>query len=68
MMFSWTFTFWLLQTLVPLSSSDGFQCMTKAKHPLHSDGNVMIAALIPIFNYYRKTTLDFTGEDQTDLQ
>lgn len=67
-MFSWNFLFWLLQTLVPFSSFDAFQCNSKVQSHLYHDGNVVIAALVPLFNYAHKKSIDFTGDQITVIQ
>ncbi|XP_028711857.2 vomeronasal type-2 receptor 116-like [Peromyscus leucopus] len=54
-------------TLVPLSSLDDFLCTLKALNSLHSDGNMVIAALVPLFHYYLRKTDDLRGEDMRDL-
>ncbi|KAL6082632.1 hypothetical protein STEG23_005832 [Scotinomys teguina] len=51
------------KTVVPLYSWDDFLCKLKALSPLHSDENVMITALVPVFHYYRKKTDGLRGED-----
>ncbi|XP_059104949.1 vomeronasal type-2 receptor 116-like [Peromyscus eremicus] len=55
-------------TLVTLHSFGAFQCNLKSLSPLHSDGNVTIAALFSLFNYYCMNMYDSRCEDEKPIE
>ncbi|XP_036028243.1 vomeronasal type-2 receptor 116-like [Onychomys torridus] len=67
-MVSLIFLLWLLQSLVPLSSFDATQCHSKVQRHLYHDGNVLIAALVPLFYVFDITPSDFSPQKQIMVQ
>ncbi|XP_040597228.1 vomeronasal type-2 receptor 116-like [Mesocricetus auratus] len=61
MMFSWIFLFWFLQNIVPFYTFNSSQCYSKEQTHVYSDGNVVIATLVPFYNSYRDRALTFTS-------
>ncbi|CAH7280104.1 Vmn2r124 [Phodopus roborovskii] len=69
MMLSLIFIFWLLQTLVVVCSLDASQCHLKTQWNRFSDGNVVIAAFVPLFNYFiNSKTADFNVKGKYDMK
>ncbi|XP_028641314.1 vomeronasal type-2 receptor 116-like [Grammomys surdaster] len=51
-MFSWMLIVWILEIPVLVCCSDTSQCIFKPQWNRYNDGNVVIAAFVPLFNYF----------------